>query len=99
MFFSNAVLFAAISLGVISVLATPHALHHAQALHHRAVAARVTAAPSNSSDVTVKRQLATNPDGFLYGNASFFSCSSISPSLRPNQFSNSFSSCPNLGCL
>jgi len=59
MFFSKVVLFA-ISLGAISVLATPHALHH-HALHRRAVAARavvarVASAPSNSSEVTVKRQ-------------------------------------------
>jgi len=59
MFFSKVVLFA-ISFGAISVLATPHALQH-HALHRRAVAARAVAArvaspPSNSSDVTVKRQ-------------------------------------------
>jgi len=62
MFFSKVVLFT-LSLGVFSVLATPHALQH-HALHRRAVAARAVAArvasvPSfiaNSSDVTVKRR-------------------------------------------
>lgn len=53
MLFSKVVLFT-ISLGAISVLATPHALYH-HALHRR-VAARVAPPPSNSSEVTVKRQ-------------------------------------------
>jgi hypothetical protein len=54
MFFSRVVLFA-ISLGALSVLATPHALHH-HALHRRAVAARVASAHTNESAITVKRQ-------------------------------------------
>jgi hypothetical protein len=53
MFFSK-VLLLAISFAAISVLATPHALHH-HALHRRAVAARV-ASTSNSSDVSFKRR-------------------------------------------
>jgi len=59
MFFSKVVLLA-ISLGALSVLATPHALHH-HALHRRAVAARAVAArvaspASNSSDVSARRR-------------------------------------------
>lgn len=59
MFFSKVVLFA-ISLGVISVLATPHAHHHA--LHRRAFAARVASSSLNSSDVAVKREDSPNSD-------------------------------------
>jgi hypothetical protein len=76
--FSSKFVFFAISLGAISVLATPHALnpsHHA--VHHRAVAARVISTP-DSSDVAVKRQ---DPNGNIHGQAFVYTRSSISPSL------------------
>jgi hypothetical protein len=78
MFFSVAVLFA-VSLGAVSVLATPHALHH-NALHRRAAAVRV-APPSNSSDVAVKRQMPQNtPSVTSFGPSPTASIPTPSPS-------------------
>ena len=72
--FSSKLVFFAISLGAISVFATPHALNH-HALHHRALAGRVT---SISSDVALKRQ--ADPNGNSRGQVIRYSRSSISPS-------------------
>jgi hypothetical protein len=84
MFFSKVVLFA-IALGTISVLASPHAPYH-RALHHRALAARVTLTSSNPLDGTVKRQDgATNQQIIQATEAKLFKRSSISPPFYHNQ--------------